>query len=65
MEAAEEGHTAAVQALIGAGADLNLQDKDGWTALMKASGAGHTAAVQALIGAGADFDLGDYVSGAW
>jgi hypothetical protein len=27
MKASERGHTATVQALIGAGADLNLQDK--------------------------------------
>jgi hypothetical protein len=27
MEASGRGHTASVQALVGAGADLNLQDK--------------------------------------
>jgi ankyrin repeat protein len=50
-----------VQALIGAGADLNLQDKDGCTALMKASQCGHTPVAQALIGAGSDLNLRDKV----
>jgi ankyrin repeat protein len=57
MEASGWGRTATVQALIGAGADLNLQDKFGVTALMWASRKGHTATVQALIGAGADLNL--------
>jgi ankyrin repeat protein len=48
---------AAVQALIGAGADLNLQDKDGFTALIRAAANDHTATVQTLIGAGADLNL--------
>jgi hypothetical protein len=53
MLASQRGHTATVQALIGAGADLNLQENCGHTALMLTS-PHYTATVQALIGAGAD-----------
>jgi ankyrin repeat protein len=61
MEASWQGHTITVQALIRAGADLNVQDKGGTTALMIASEGGHVATVQALIGAGADCTIQDKV----
>jgi ankyrin repeat protein len=51
-----------VQALIGAGADLDQQDKDGKTALMRASGKGHAATVQALVEAGANTTINSKVS---
>jgi ankyrin repeat protein len=63
MTASMDGHTATVQALIGAGADSNLEDKGGSTALMWASIWGHTAIVRALIGLGVDVNLQDEVSG--
>jgi ankyrin repeat protein len=63
MRASKEGHTATVQALIEAGADVNLPNTDGCTALMMVSYFGHTATVQALVGAGADLDLQHKVSG--
>jgi hypothetical protein len=50
-------HMAAAHALVGAGADLNLQDKDSWTALMYASEGDDTAMVQVLLEAGADLNL--------
>jgi predicted ATPase with chaperone activity len=53
MLASQGGHTATVQVLIGAGADLNLQENCGHTALMLTP-PHYTATVQALIGAGAD-----------
>jgi ankyrin repeat protein len=56
------GHTATVLALIGAGADINLQNNCGYTALMMASMQGRAAMVQALIGAGADLNLQKKVS---
>ncbi len=42
-----------VKALIAAGADPNIQDNNGSTALKMAAGSGHTEAVKALIAAGA------------
>jgi ankyrin repeat protein len=62
MWASGSGYTATVQALIRAGADLNLQNQVGDTALIWASEQGHTATAQALTGAGADINLGDNVS---
>jgi ankyrin repeat protein len=57
MAAAENGHTATVQALIGTGADFNMQDKNGKTALMLATDWRMTNTVQVLIWAGADLNL--------
>jgi ankyrin repeat protein len=51
------GRTATVLTLILAGAEVNLPNTDGCTALMMASKFGHTATVQTLIGAGAHLDL--------
>jgi ankyrin repeat protein len=62
MEASKHGKTDAVQVLIEAGADLDLQDKNGYTALLHASEQGHTATVQALIATPADLNLRDKVS---
>jgi ankyrin repeat protein len=63
MLASQIGRAAIVQALIGAGADLNLQNKDGETALTLASERDHPATVQALIEAGANLNLQAKVSG--
>jgi ankyrin repeat protein len=57
MKACGKGHMDTAQVLIGAKAQLNLQDKDGNTALISASRQGHTDTVQALIKAGADLNL--------
>ena len=55
MEAACDGRTHIVRALIQAGATINTaSDKDGDTALIKASRHGHTEIVRALIQAGAN-----------
>ena len=43
-----------VRRLIGAGADLEAKDSDGWTPLHLAAYWGRTEAAKALIGAGAD-----------
>jgi ankyrin repeat protein len=52
--AAQLGHREVCQALIQAGADLNLQDKLGETALHKASSGGYVEVIIALLDAGAD-----------
>jgi ankyrin repeat protein len=55
MLAALQGHTATVNALLRAGADVNAATaSDSWSALMGASRWGHTATVNALLRAGAD-----------
>ena len=55
MEAACDGRTHIVRALIQAGATINTaSEKDGDTALIKASRHGHTEIVRALIQAGAN-----------
>lgn len=53
-------HPAVVQLLIAAGADLNLQDEDGWTPLIIAAGfAEHDDVMRLLIVAGADITIED------
>ena len=56
---AMHGHTACLQTLIDAGADLNAtatHKYEGLTPLMLAAGQGHADCVQALIDAGADLN---------
>lgn len=52
--AAREGHLEIVQMLLAAGADVNVQDGQGWTPLHVAARNGHREMVQALIAVGAD-----------
>ena len=48
-----------MQALLARGAEIDRQDKYGWTALISASENGHQGIVKALLAAGADIDLQD------
>ena len=51
MWAAQEGRADTARLLIGAGADVNADDDDGWTALMWAAGGGRAdMRVRLLIG---------------
>jgi ankyrin repeat protein len=59
IAASSRNRTATVQALIGAGADLNLQDSNGSTALIVACMNRSEATVQTLIGAGANLNVRD------
>jgi ankyrin repeat protein len=57
--AAENGHVAAIAALLKAGARVDGADSYGRTPLMFAAACGHTAAVDALVAAGADVHHAD------
>ena len=57
IEASINGRTETIQALIEAGASLDLQDKYGDTALIWSARNGYTGIVQALIKAGASVDI--------
>lgn len=54
ITAAESGDVASVAALIASGADLDVQDGRGRTAMMAATHANHPEVVALLIEAGAD-----------
>src|SRR5690606_626932 len=58
--AAREGCTACIDALLAAGADINLDDADGVTALIMALLNRHWDAAKFLIEAGADVNLWDF-----
>ncbi len=53
MEAAVRGNVEVMKLLIEHGADVNMADKDGWTALMGAVVQGHTESVKLLLKHGA------------
>jgi len=56
LAAAFNGHTAVVHALVSAGADVNLQRNDGFSALSVASQEEHIDCVKLLIQRGAEVD---------
>ena len=60
VEAVYSGNTARVKQLLRQGADVNVEQKYGWTVLMDAAKAGQTEMVKVLIDAGADMtEYGD------
>jgi serine/threonine-protein phosphatase 6 regulatory ankyrin repeat subunit B len=58
-DAARNGELERVRELIADGADVDEQDKSGWTALMRAAADGYAAVVEALLQAGAQVDQHD------
>jgi excisionase family DNA binding protein len=60
IEAAYEGNTVQVQALLEEGADVNEKDAAGRTPLMIAANRGHTYVVQLLLDRGADAGASDH-----
>ena len=54
VEAVYSGNTARVEQLLRQGADVNVEQKNGWTVLMDAAKEGRTEIVEVLIEAGAD-----------
>lgn len=54
IEASCEGNIEIVASLINGGADVNVKDFHGWTALMRSSYEGHKEIVKYLINCGAD-----------
>ena len=56
MVAALKGDAKTVKVLLGAGADVDASDRDGYTALIFAAKAGHVMVVEQLLDGGADVD---------
>jgi len=56
MHASKEGNIAQVNALLAKGADVNVKDSHGLTALMLASQNGHSEVVKLLLAKGADIN---------
>jgi uncharacterized protein len=59
VEAARKGDLAAVERLIGRGANVNARDNRGRSALLAATHGNHVAVARALIAAGADVNAKD------
>ena len=57
MIAAEKGHTACVEFLLGKNAQPNLRSQDEYTALIRATERGHTECVRVLLRNGAEHDV--------
>ena len=61
MLVASDGHTSMVKLLIENGADLELKDDIGCTALMHAAMEGRASVVKLLVEAGAEDPIGGFV----
>ncbi len=63
--AAAQGDAAEVQKLLTQGAEVNVSDSSGLTALMWAARSGHTETMKALLDAGADINMRDCAGNGW
>jgi ankyrin repeat protein len=61
VEAAYKGHTRILKQLLEAGADRNLTDRQGFTALTIAALEGRLDCIELLLAAGADANVGDEI----
>lgn len=61
MVAAAKGRTAMVRELLSHGADPNVEDNDGWTAILCAAKEGHSDIVMLLLEHHATIDHRDMV----
>lgn len=59
LVATEKGHTTKLRTLLTRGADANVRDRHGFSALMKAALYGHPAIVEMLMERGADLNASD------
>ena len=57
MFVSDNGHHQVMELLLKEGADVNIQNNDGWTALMIASDDGHHQVVELLLKEGADVNI--------
>ncbi len=59
MSAAFAGETNTIRVLVECGADVNLSNENGWTALLSAASCGHMDIVKLLLSSGADANSAD------
>jgi serine/threonine-protein phosphatase 6 regulatory ankyrin repeat subunit B len=57
LDAARLGNTKIIEALLFEGIDVNVKDKDGWTALMWATYKCHYDIVELLLKSGVDINM--------
>ncbi len=57
MKSAGKGYLPIVEELLKHSADINMQDCDGWSALMKSASKGHLLIVEELLKYGADINM--------
>ena len=53
----ENGHVDCLRELVAAGAEVNIQENDGWTALMLAAQNGHVDCLRELVVSGAEVNI--------
>lgn len=54
MDAILKSHTGTVESLLGRGVDIEVKDKDGYTALIQAANKGQSETVEVFLNCGAE-----------